>query len=612
MVTMKLTDPSSDDVIRKIMPISHIVWPGAMSESGGYEVQPDCAAPPVMEEADEHRHAAAEVHPVAHHVELGEGHVGRADLQRHHEVAEAADGERHDAEEDHDRAVHRPELVVELGEHDAHRRAILPEPLADQRNRLARIGELPPHDHHQREAEEQEQQPGHGVLDADDFVVDRKDVLPPEPELLVMLVSVGVTGLSAPGGGHVVVQRLDSFKVMILRVTRGGLYAEGTSGCNLALGRKIDVMNRPRTATALVLAALAVGAAAVPAGANSESKALRAKASAQVYNLDRDDAMATFRQAIAADPDDAAAYRGLATTLWLSITFRRGNMTVDDYMGRVSPKSDGPPTPAPPETAAAFTEAVDKALAIARRHVAANPRDPDAHFELGAAVGLRASYVATVDGSAMGAFRSAREAYNEHEQVLTLAPARKDAGLIVGTYRYLVASLALPVRLMAYVVGFGGDKDRGLRMIEEAAAYAGDNEADARFALLLLYNREQRYDDALRELASLRTRFPRNRLALAGNRLDVAARRPRRRRRARAERGPDAIRRRSPSANVRRRRAVGLQAGGGARGAEPRRGRSGRFQARGGGRGAPVGARAVALRARQTCAKGRRSRARER
>ena len=46
IVTMKLIEPSSDEVIRKIMPISHIVWPGAMTASGGYEVQPDCAAPP--------------------------------------------------------------------------------------------------------------------------------------------------------------------------------------------------------------------------------------------------------------------------------------------------------------------------------------------------------------------------------------------------------------------------------------------------------------------------------------------------------------------------------------------------------------------------------------
>src|SRR5262249_28530537 len=44
-------------------------------------------------------------------------------------------------------------------------------------------------------------------------------------------------------------------------------------------------------------------------------------------------------------------------------------------------------------------------------------------------------------------------------------------------------------------------------------AYNGDNQEDARFALILLYNREKRYDDALRELAALRARYPRNRLA---------------------------------------------------------------------------------------------------
>ena len=36
IVTMKLIEPSSDDVIRKTMPTSHNVWPsGEMTESGG-------------------------------------------------------------------------------------------------------------------------------------------------------------------------------------------------------------------------------------------------------------------------------------------------------------------------------------------------------------------------------------------------------------------------------------------------------------------------------------------------------------------------------------------------------------------------------------------------
>jgi len=262
------------------------------------------------------------------------------------------------------------------------------------------------------------------------------------------------------------------------------------------------------------LALLAVAAAVslpAPALANRESEALRAKASAQIFNLDRDLAVDTFRQAIAADPEDAAAYRGLATALWLSITYRRGNMTVDDYLGKVSkPTTAAPPPPA--EVASAFRDAVDRALAIARKRVEQNPKDADAHYQLGAAVGLRASYTATVEASAMSAFRAAREAYDEEEQAMAIDPRRKDAGLIVGTYRYIVATLSLPFRWAAYVVGFGGDKDRGLQMIEEAAAYKGENEEDARFALILLYNREKRFDDALRELKVLQTRYPRNRL----------------------------------------------------------------------------------------------------
>ena len=258
-------------------------------------------------------------------------------------------------------------------------------------------------------------------------------------------------------------------------------------------------------------AGLAVLTPPAAARANSASDALRARAADQLYNLDRDLAIATYRQAIAADPKDAAAYRGLASGLWLSITFRRGNMTVDDYIGKVT-KPTGQLPPPPAETAAAFHAALEQAMALARARVAANSRDADAHYQLGAAVGLRASYTATVEGSAVGAFRAAREAYEEHERVLELDPHRRDAALIVGTYRYVVASLALPLRWVAYVAGFGGDAAKGLHLIEEAAAYPGDSETDARFALILLYNRERRFDDALKQLQILRDRYPRNRL----------------------------------------------------------------------------------------------------
>ena len=270
-------------------------------------------------------------------------------------------------------------------------------------------------------------------------------------------------------------------------------------------------MKALRGSRALVCGVL-IAAVAAPAGANPASVALRAKAAAATYNLDHDLAMATFKEAVNADPNDAGAYRGLATTLWLSITFRRGNMTVDDYLGRPNKPTSSPLPAPPPETVTAFRNTIETAIRIARKAIEANSRDAEAHYQLGASVALRASYTATVEGSVMGAFRSAREAYVEHEKVLSLAPQRKDAGLVVGTYRYIVATLSLPARWVAYVVGFGGGRERGLQLVEEAASFAGENQTDARFALTLLYNREKRYDDALKQLAALREAYPRNRL----------------------------------------------------------------------------------------------------
>jgi tetratricopeptide (TPR) repeat protein len=112
----------------------------------------------------------------------------------------------------------------------------------------------------------------------------------------------------------------------------------------------------------------------------------------------------------------------------------------------------------------------------------------------------------------MGAFGAARRAYNLHEQVLAAAPQRVDAGLIVGTYRYLVASLVLPARWLAYMAGFGGGKEKGLGLIEAAARHPSPSQTDARFALVLLYNREGRFAAAQGQLTELRRLYPRNRL----------------------------------------------------------------------------------------------------
>jgi tetratricopeptide (TPR) repeat protein len=186
-------------------------------------------------------------------------------------------------------------------------------------------------------------------------------------------------------------------------------------------------------------------------------------------------------------------------------------MVVDSYLGGVS-RSNMKLQPPPAALLTEFEATTGRAIEMARTKIAANPRDTDAHYELGAAVGLRASFAATIQGSVRAAFGSAREAYNAHERVMELDKGRRDAGLIVGTYRYLIAGMALPMRWMAYAAGFGGGREKGLMLVKEAADYGGDNRVDARVALVLLYNREKRYDEALQQLERLRTEFPRNRL----------------------------------------------------------------------------------------------------
>ena len=271
----------------------------------------------------------------------------------------------------------------------------------------------------------------------------------------------------------------------------------------------------PMTAFRPVVAVLfvALSAGAFAAGRDQSGQELRERASDLVYNLDHDAAIALLRQAVASEPTLSVNHRALASAIWLKILFQRGAVTVDHYLGsftRATVELRNPPA----DLDAEFKREVAKAIELAEQRAAAAPKDPQAQFDLGSAVGLQATYMASVEGKVMAGFKAAKRSYDAQEYVLQLDPSRTEAELIVGTYRYLVSTLSLPMRWMAYVAGFGGDKNKGLKMVEATAAAGRENRTDAQFALVLLYNRERRYDDAMRVLAELRRRYPRNRLVL--------------------------------------------------------------------------------------------------
>src|SRR5258705_2388221 len=266
-----------------------------------------------------------------------------------------------------------------------------------------------------------------------------------------------------------------------------------------------------RIQRAVVVTIAVVAAWPCPSAANPESTRLRARAYELALNLDYDEATREMEAAAKADPNDPAVERGLATIPWLLISFRRGAATVDEYLGSVTRQNVALREP-PADLASRFNAHIERATRLSEGLLGAKPHDADAHYQVAATVGLQASYIATVEGSIVGAFRAARRAYDEGETALELDASRKDAGLIVGMYRYVGSLMSLPLRMMAYVAGFGGGRERGLAMIEEAAAYPSESQSDARFALVLLYNREGKYGEALRQIAELQRRYPRNRL----------------------------------------------------------------------------------------------------
>jgi tetratricopeptide (TPR) repeat protein len=271
-------------------------------------------------------------------------------------------------------------------------------------------------------------------------------------------------------------------------------------------------MTTMRSMAPAMLALALLFASAPLASANPRSEALAREGYDAAYNMDYDRAVELFRQAVTADPGDAAAWRGSASVSWLRVLFLRGTVLVEDYLGRLKNANDIDLPAPPPALNAAFHDSIDRAITIAEKSVARHESEAWAHYDLSASLGIAASYVGSVEGRLYTAMKLARRAVSEGDMVVKLDPTRKEAGLILGTYRYVVSTLPVAVRWMAYVVGFSSGKDEGLRQIEAAANHPSDVQTDARFALVLLYNRERRYVEALNVVRDLERTYPHNRL----------------------------------------------------------------------------------------------------
>jgi tetratricopeptide (TPR) repeat protein len=227
------------------------------------------------------------------------------------------------------------------------------------------------------------------------------------------------------------------------------------------------------------------------------------------YNLEYDEAIACFQQAIAQNPNSPDLHNHMAQTLVFREMFRDGALESELVSGNNSFLRRPKLNPSP-ETEKQFLNEVSKALALADARLKTNPNDTAAMYAMGIAYGLRSNYYWVVKKSWKESLRDATSARRLHNRISELEPDNVDARLVQGLHDYIVGSLPWHFKMLGFLVGIHGDKEKGIRTVQNVAANGKLNKYDAQILLCALYRRENRTRLAIPIVQQLIGRYPRN------------------------------------------------------------------------------------------------------
>jgi tetratricopeptide (TPR) repeat protein len=97
------------------------------------------------------------------------------------------------------------------------------------------------------------------------------------------------------------------------------------------------------------------------------------------------------------------------------------------------------------------------------------------------------------------------------EKSLEIDPANYDAYLGLGMFEYYCSKLTGAIKILAWLVGFSGNSERGIEYATKAMAYGKYSEGPAKVFLAYAYIQfENRLDEGVELAKALRSRYPRN------------------------------------------------------------------------------------------------------
>ncbi len=149
-------------------------------------------------------------------------------------------------------------------------------------------------------------------------------------------------------------------------------------------------------------------------------------------------------------------------------------------------------------------------MALAEARLKQNPNDTGAMYALGIAYGLRSNYFWVVKKAWRDSLKDATAARKLHNRISELEPNNVDARLVQGLHDYIVGSLPWGYKMLGFLVGIHGDKEKGMRTVQDVARNGKRNRVDAEVFLCALYRRENQSKLAVPLVQDLIRRYPRN------------------------------------------------------------------------------------------------------
>jgi len=162
------------------------------------------------------------------------------------------------------------------------------------------------------------------------------------------------------------------------------------------------------------------------------------------------------------------------------------------------------------ESRGRFEKQLSRAEELARARLGHNAKDRDALLAMTLVFGLRSDFAALIEKRNLASLHYTKQATAWSEQLLAADPKCYDGYLASGISRYIIGSMAAPVRWFLSIGGINGDKAKG---IAELQITARDGRLLAPFARILLaiaFVREKQPAQARELLLSLQNEFPNN------------------------------------------------------------------------------------------------------